>query len=495
MFGPYPYDYSEIADKFRKTGCYKYLTSPVLAASRCGPCFSQQENYYELPQSSIPQLRSHRCQSNRHTCKCKNVCDEIRYNLWLASTKSSIYIPDTATKWFECQQQLSALYKRYSEFSSQRSLAYRMPYCQLQPYALPPAMNLKPPLRLMGYSNGEGNAKYMSPEFADLLNRHNEIMHRLHHISNLPPEYRPRILKNRRQRLASGNEQSAEKLVSPRISLSNPFYPNVDERRNCENPLSSESVTCDQDSCYSNAHTEAKFCQELPEEKKTSRKRKRKSFSSAPHSEKSKILREIWKKPNATEMRESVASFRLDEQVSKHIPLFKSKNKMETQSSLLPSILEEPENKKVIQKPPPPPVPPKPRKKYILGKQGKEFAGVASKIVPNLTANISEEEEHCINISPPLHLSKLDKELLKSSLCLSYNSIRSTKSDTVQKNPKMVQSLPKSNSAPSSTKSPAKTYGSGGHKNASIKYRQHIHSPLLTKTKSELINVFPGTAE
>uniref|UniRef100_A0A1A9VB11 Uncharacterized protein n=1 Tax=Glossina austeni TaxID=7395 RepID=A0A1A9VB11_GLOAU len=419
MFGPYPNDYREIADKFRKTCCYKYLTSPVLAASRCGPCFGQQENYYELPQSSIPHPRSHRSQSNRHTRKCKNVCDEIRYNLWLASTKSSIYIPDTATKWFEGQQQLNAL-------------AYRMHYCKLQPNSLPAPSDVKRPLRLMGYSNDGDNAKYMSPEFADLWNRHNEIMRRLHFISNFPPEYRPRILKNRRQRLASGNEQSVEKFVTPRMSLSksvNPFYPNVDEKSNCENPLSSDCLTCDQGSCYSKAHTKAKSCQELPEKKKTSRKRKRRSFSSASHSEKSKILREIWKKPNATEMRESEASFRLYKQESKHIPLFKSENKMETQSSLLPSILEETENKKMIQKLRPPPAPPKPRTKYILRKQEKEFVGKALKIVPNLTANVSKKASHCKNISPPLHLSKLVKELsLKSSPRLSYNPIRSSKS-------------------------------------------------------------------
>ncbi|KAI9590457.1 hypothetical protein GQX74_008624 [Glossina fuscipes] len=481
MFGPHPHDYSEIADKFRKTGCYKYLTSPVLAASRCGPCFSPQENYYDWPQSSIPQLGPHRCQFKRHKCKCKNVCDEIRYNLWLASTKSSIYIPDTATKWFEGQQQLNALYKRFSELSSQQALAYRMRYA---PCTVPAALNLKPPLRLMGYSNGEDNAKYMSPEFADLLNRHNEIMHRLHLISNLPPEYHPRILKHRRQRLASGNEQSIEKLVTPPISLSKPFYSNVYGKKNCENPLSSGCLTCDQGSCYAKTHTKVKSCQELPEEKKTSSKRKRRSFSSASHSEKSKILREIWKKPNAIEMRESVALFRLDKQESKHIPLklLKSKNKMESKSSLLPLILEEPENKKVLQKSSPPPVPPKPKKKYILGKL---------KIVPHLTEKVSEEPSNCINISLPLHRFELDKELsLKSSLCLSYKSIRSSKSEMVQKSSKMFQAVQKSNSAPtSSTKSPAKTYGIGGQKNTSVKYRQ------LIKTKSELTNIFPGIAE
>ncbi|KAI9589097.1 hypothetical protein GQX74_007266 [Glossina fuscipes] len=194
MSKQWPPDGSEIFDKFRKTGCFKYLTSPILAASRCGDYYGAHTNYYDTSQEFISPSRYQSIKHKPKYHKCA-VCDEVRRNLWAATGKSCILIPDIAAQWFADQRKLKKLLTDIKKLTPKEALLYRQYLCQNQSlFSSPPleCLNIKPPLRTWINVDEEESTNYMSPEFLELLRKHNESMNQLYNLNAQSPKYRSR---------------------------------------------------------------------------------------------------------------------------------------------------------------------------------------------------------------------------------------------------------------------------------------------------------------
>uniref|UniRef100_W8ATG2 Uncharacterized protein n=1 Tax=Ceratitis capitata TaxID=7213 RepID=W8ATG2_CERCA len=203
---------------FGNTNCYRYLTSQILAASRCGnyygpdlftnknqPTFNkyqaQQErlrvqqqqteqdflcpsnysafinsvNYNVIPDASnqaAMRLNKQMAlqQLGRANVNCRTDCNEITDSLWSAAKKSSIYVPDTATSWYECQREQynsTHIPDKCKMFGNSTRESY-----QPQQY-----LQLARPIR-----EGEQRLldpksfKHISPEFLQLLQEHEKAM-------------------------------------------------------------------------------------------------------------------------------------------------------------------------------------------------------------------------------------------------------------------------------------------------------------------------------
>uniref|UniRef100_A0A1A9UGL2 Uncharacterized protein n=2 Tax=Glossina austeni TaxID=7395 RepID=A0A1A9UGL2_GLOAU len=192
-----PWDESEIFDKFRKTGCFKYLTSPILAASRCGDYYGPNTNYYETSQDFISPWRYEYIKRKSKYHKY-GASDEVHRNLWIATGKSGIVIPDIAAKWYADQQKLQKLLTDIRKLSPEEALLYRQYLYQNQSLfsALPlECLDIKPPIRNWINVDEKGSTNYMSPEFFELLRKHNESMNQLYNLNAHLPKYRSRELE------------------------------------------------------------------------------------------------------------------------------------------------------------------------------------------------------------------------------------------------------------------------------------------------------------
>uniref|UniRef100_A0A0K8TV23 Uncharacterized protein n=1 Tax=Bactrocera latifrons TaxID=174628 RepID=A0A0K8TV23_BACLA len=202
---------------FGNTNCYRYLTSQVLAASRCGnyygpdlftnknqPTFNkyqaQQErlrvkqqqaeqdylcpsnysafinsiNSNVMPEAANQAIRLNQQmglqQLGRSNVPCRTDCNEITDSLWSAAKKSSIYVPDTATTWYECQREQN-MGGNLSEKCKMFGISSRESY---QPHQ---HLQLARPIR-----DGEQRLmdpksfKHISPEFLSLLEEHEQAM-------------------------------------------------------------------------------------------------------------------------------------------------------------------------------------------------------------------------------------------------------------------------------------------------------------------------------
>uniref|UniRef100_A0A1B0A1X9 Uncharacterized protein n=1 Tax=Glossina pallidipes TaxID=7398 RepID=A0A1B0A1X9_GLOPL len=268
-----PRDESEIFDKFRKTGCFKYLTSPILAASRCGDYYGPNTNYYETSQDFISPWRYEYINRKSKYHKCV-ACDEVNRNLWIAAGKSSIVIPDIAAKWYADQQKLQKLLTDIRKLTPEEALLYRQYLCQNQSlFSAPPleCLGIKPPIRNWINVDEEGSTNYMSPEFFELLRKHNESMNQLYNLNAHLPKYRSRELK-----------RSIEPL----------------------RPTSSLGVTPQKSYYDEESRNVAKRSKKTVSEPVLGKKKKTVKSMRKPH------LREIWKKTDGLVMRDSEASIR-----------------------------------------------------------------------------------------------------------------------------------------------------------------------------------------
>ncbi|KAI9590458.1 hypothetical protein GQX74_008625 [Glossina fuscipes] len=275
-----PQDYSRVAHQFRKKGGFKCLTSPILAASRCGDYFGPHSNYYDMPKDLVSPWCYQHSLSNKTAS-----CHEIHRNLRAASRKSSILIPDTASKWYASQRKLKELLTNCGQSSPEMALmAYRQYFSQGQSLFIPPPidrLNLKQPIRQCIEKKEEKSMKYMSPEFMELLRKHTESLKELHNLNALPDEYELHPTK-------------------PKISIE------------ALRPTSSLAIRSEQP-CKGG---------KMPDRRCTSfTKRSKKVVSeptlhrkiklSAVRARKSKPLQVIWVKPNNLEMRRSDVSVHL----------------------------------------------------------------------------------------------------------------------------------------------------------------------------------------
>lgn len=109
-------------------------------------------------------------QLGRNNVPCRTDCNEITDSLWSAAKKSSIYVPDTATTWYECQREQN-MGAKLSEKCKMFGISTRESY---QPHE---DLQLARPIR-----DGEQRLmdpksfKHISPEFLSLLEEHEQAM-------------------------------------------------------------------------------------------------------------------------------------------------------------------------------------------------------------------------------------------------------------------------------------------------------------------------------
>lgn len=109
-------------------------------------------------------------QLGRTNVPCRTDCNEITDSLWSAAKKSSIYVPDTATTWYECQREQN-MGANLSEKCKMFGISTRESYQPHQHLQL--ARSIRDgEQRLMDPKS----FKHISPEFLSLLEEHEKAM-------------------------------------------------------------------------------------------------------------------------------------------------------------------------------------------------------------------------------------------------------------------------------------------------------------------------------
>uniref|UniRef100_A0A1B0AA02 Uncharacterized protein n=1 Tax=Glossina pallidipes TaxID=7398 RepID=A0A1B0AA02_GLOPL len=288
-----PQDYSKAAHQYRKTGDFKYLTSPILAVSRCGDFFGPHRNYCDMPKDFAPTgCYQHSIPNSKYRETAS--CHEIHRNLRAASRKSSILIPDTASEWYASQRKFKKLLTNFGQLTPEEALmAYRQYLSQSQLLFIPPPLdrlNIKPPIRHCTKKKAEESVNYMSPEFMELLREHNERVKELHNLNTLPGEYglQPRKPKISRDALRPTSSLAIRSQQSYRGGK-------IKDHRRTSLTKKSKKVVSEPTLLVNKKIRKSSIPVKLP----------------AVRASKSKLLQVIWEKPNALEMRRSDSSVHL----------------------------------------------------------------------------------------------------------------------------------------------------------------------------------------
>uniref|UniRef100_A0A1I8P781 Uncharacterized protein n=1 Tax=Stomoxys calcitrans TaxID=35570 RepID=A0A1I8P781_STOCA len=328
----YSLDNQTFVDKFKKTNCYSELTSRILSASRGGEYYGPAEGQYT----------SHWHYQPKKKCKCinKELCEAISKDLYVAASKSSCYIQDHATAWFNQQQQMKKLKQTLDSMSTKQLKDFQCQYHGKFPFQSPTAgcLDLKKPIRSVPCVPFKiSNAKQISPEFLQLLRQHDARQRERSILYCLPKEYTARRLTSKHRIRDGDNAPANEKRKTnkeclerqEKWSLRGLRYFARSQARMIKHENRQTSEQCSQDTypfIYQQQEvksTKAKSSMELKKPKELGflrqgntpvafhNVRSANNLRSILHlTRSSDTLKEVWAKPQTIQLRESRTSLR-----------------------------------------------------------------------------------------------------------------------------------------------------------------------------------------